>query len=79
MTQFIKDFHSWCKEHTAVLLVVNLALVGTLWWNFSYHRVTKTAAEIYDISTTAYAPQSVTLEELMFTRIKKTKPRIDCH
>ena len=78
MKQFHKELYQWYREHTPIMLALNIILIITLFWSFHYHRTQK---ELDVVSTAIYKeaydkfPQ-VTINELLINRIIKTNPKI---
>lgn len=78
MKQFHKELYQWYRDHTPIMLALNIILIITLFWSFHYHRTQK---ELDVVSTVIYKeaydkfPQ-VTINELLINRIIKTNPKI---
>ena len=70
------EFIKWANSHIYAILAILIIQTIIIFWSFSYHRnAYLISKDIYQIST-AYEPYTVTLEELMTLRIKKTNPKL---
>ena len=70
------EFIKWVNSHIYAILVILIIQTIIIFWSFSYHRSAYSVSkDIYKIST-VYEPYTVTLEELMTIRIKKTNPKL---
>ena len=70
------EFIKWVNSHIYAILAILIIQTIIIFWSFSYHRSAYLISkDIYKIST-VYKPYTVTLEELMTLRIKKTNPKL---
>ena len=70
------EFIKWANSHIYAILAILIIQTIIIFWSFSYHRSAYLISkDIYKIST-VYKPYTVTLEELMTLRIKKTNPKL---
>ncbi len=70
------EFIKWVNSHIYAILAILIIQTIIIFWSFSYHRsACLISKDIYKIST-VYKPYTVTLEELMTLRIKKTNPKL---
>jgi soluble lytic murein transglycosylase-like protein len=73
----MKEFFDWCRTHTAMLVTIIVAQTVIFFWSFNYHRdAYLISKDVYQISEEAFTPYTVTLEELLTLRIKKTNPKL---
>ena len=72
----MREFIKWANSHIYAILAILVIQTIIIFWSFSYHRnAYLISKDIYQIST-VYEPYTVTLEELMTLRIKKTNPKL---
>ena len=70
------EFIKWINSHIYAILAILVIQTIIIFWTFSYHRnAYLISKDIYQIST-VNEPYTVTLEELMTLRIKKTNPKL---
>ena len=70
------EFIKWVNSHIYAILAILIIQTIIIFWSFSYHRSAYLISkDVYQIST-VYEPYTVTLEELMTLRIKKTNPKL---
>ena len=70
------EFIKWVNSHIYAILAILIIQTIIIFWSFSYYRSAYLISkDVYKIST-AYEPYTVTLEELMTLRIKKTNPKL---
>ena len=70
------EFIKWANSHIYAILAILIIQTIIIFWSFSYHRnAYLISKDIYQIST-VNEPYTVTLEELMTLRIKKTNPKL---
>lgn len=70
------EFIKWVNSHIYAILAILIIQTIIIFWGFNYHRSAYLISkDVYKISA-AYEPYTVTLEELMTLRIKKTNPKL---
>ena len=70
------EFIKWVNSHIYAILAILVIQTIIIFWSFDYHRSAYLVSkDVYKIST-VYEPYTVTLEELMTIRIKKTNPKL---